>query len=206
MLVERLNAKILIKKECEVKGKNLLLFEEWYGNPGRQWLPVVEPEVRGIERFLPAQPIDLIRQGKFHKVPFITGVTRDEFEYKVIGMIEQAKSGNDSMFRDLNDRWEKLAPINFYYERGGDRSKEISRKLREFYLQGKPVGADSSEGLAHLFADSGVGYPVHKLVHTVANASDQPVYYYEFTYQGPYSHVVWNSTNKPYVLYHMCIQ
>jgi carboxylesterase type B len=53
--------------------------KERYDNLIIQWLPVVEPEVRGVERFLPAQPIDLIKQGKFHKVPLITGVTKDEF-------------------------------------------------------------------------------------------------------------------------------
>lgn len=42
------------------------------------WKPVVEPEVPGMERFLPAQPIDLIRQGKFYQVPAIFGVTKDE--------------------------------------------------------------------------------------------------------------------------------
>ena len=48
-------------------------------------MPVVESEeVRGVERFLPAQPIDLIRQGKFHKVPFITGVTKDEFGGQIV--------------------------------------------------------------------------------------------------------------------------
>lgn len=41
--------------------------------------PVVEPEVRGVERFLPGQPADLIRQGKFHQVPLLVGLTEDEF-------------------------------------------------------------------------------------------------------------------------------
>lgn len=40
---------------------------------------MVEPEIPGVERFLTAQPIDLIREGKFHHVPLITGVTKDEF-------------------------------------------------------------------------------------------------------------------------------
>jgi len=44
------------------------------------WSPVVEPEVHGVERFLPEQPIDLIKKGKFHKVPLIAGVTKNEFD------------------------------------------------------------------------------------------------------------------------------
>ncbi|XP_058796122.1 uncharacterized protein LOC131666989 [Phymastichus coffea] len=189
-------------KTAEEFGGTVGQFFEWYGNPILQWLPVVEPEVRGIERFLPAQPLDLIKEGKFHKVPFITGVTKDEFGGRIVPMIEQAKSGNDSMFRDLNEQWERLSPINFLYERGTDRSKEISKKLKDFYLDGKNVSVENSEGLARLFADGVIGYSVHKLVNLVAQASDQPVYYYKFTFQGPYSHVTWNDTKKPYGVVH----
>ena len=70
--------------------------------------------------------------------------------YIILEMIEQAKSGNDSMFRDLNDEWERLAPILFLYERGTDESKAISKKLKEFYLRDEPISIENSEGLAHV--------------------------------------------------------
>jgi hypothetical protein len=40
--------------------------------------PTVEVESNEEEIFLPAEPIDLIMQGKFHKVPFLTGVNSSE--------------------------------------------------------------------------------------------------------------------------------
>jgi carboxylesterase type B len=40
--------------------------------------PTVEAENKLEEIFLPAAPIDLIKQGKFHKVPFLTGVNSSE--------------------------------------------------------------------------------------------------------------------------------
>lgn len=43
------------------------------------WSPVVEPEIPGVERFLTAQPVDLIRTKKFYHVPVISGITKDEF-------------------------------------------------------------------------------------------------------------------------------
>jgi hypothetical protein len=39
--------------------------------------PVVEVENKQ-EIFLPADPLDLITEGKFHKVPFLAGVTSSE--------------------------------------------------------------------------------------------------------------------------------
>ena len=56
-----------------------LSFQEWHGDPIVVWQPVVEPEIPGTERFLTAQPLDLIRKGKFHQVPAIFGVNKDEF-------------------------------------------------------------------------------------------------------------------------------
>jgi len=40
--------------------------------------PTVEVENGQQEVFIPADPIDLITQGKFHKVPFLAGVTSSE--------------------------------------------------------------------------------------------------------------------------------
>jgi hypothetical protein len=38
----------------------------------------VEAENGQEELFLPADPIDLITEGKFHKVPFLTGINSSE--------------------------------------------------------------------------------------------------------------------------------
>lgn len=40
--------------------------------------PVIELEEHNDEVFLPDSPINLIRNGKFHKVPIIIGVTSKE--------------------------------------------------------------------------------------------------------------------------------
>ena len=40
--------------------------------------PTVEVQNTQQEVFLPADPIDLITQGKFHKVPFLAGVNSSE--------------------------------------------------------------------------------------------------------------------------------
>lgn len=41
-------------------------------------MPVVEKDF-GQERFLTMQPLDAIRQGKMHAVPYIISQTKDEF-------------------------------------------------------------------------------------------------------------------------------
>lgn len=48
------------------------------------WTPVVEEDF-GQERFLTEHPIKLVTEGKFKKVPLLTGVTEYEFGYKAFG-------------------------------------------------------------------------------------------------------------------------
>nr|AQY62728.1 carboxylesterase [Cnaphalocrocis medinalis] len=184
----------------EISG-TLPKFFEWYGDPILVWTPVIEPEVAGVERFLPDQPINLIKQGKFHHVPYIAGITTDEFAGVVVRPVEEARKGNTTIFDDINANWTKNAPISFLYERNTERSLQISEDLRQFYLKGKPAGVDNYRGLGELYADSVTIFGVHRLINLLAIHSTQPVYYYKFSYQGRYSHVTW-ADKKPYGVVH----
>ncbi|KMQ95962.1 esterase fe4-like protein [Lasius niger] len=181
-------------------------FFEWYGNPILVWTPVVEPEVHGVERFLPEQPIDLIKRGKFHKVPLIAGVTKDEFGGVVVAVEKQRRLGNNSILDDLNNDWYKIAPISFMYERDTPRSRYISTELRQFYFGNQSIGPDTYDGLAHSKADSVVTFPLHRTVKLFAENTDQPIYFYVSSYQGRYSFVMWNETTPYGVVHHDDLQ
>lgn len=181
-------------------------FFEWYGNPILVWTPVVEPEVHGVERFLPEQPVDLIKRGEFHKVPLIAGVTKDEFGGVVAAVEHQRELGNNSILDDLNNDWYKLAPINFMYERDTPRSRNISTELRQFYFGNQSIGPDTYDGLAHIKADSVIIFPLHRAVKLFAENTDQPIYFYVSSYQGRYSFVMWNETTPYGVVHHDDLQ
>ncbi|XP_011645491.1 esterase FE4-like [Pogonomyrmex barbatus] len=169
-------------------------FFEWYAYPVLIWAPVVEPEVHGVERFLTEQPVDLIRQGKFHKVPLIVGVTKDEFSGVAAYVMKQHELGNDSFVNDLNNEWYRIAPISFMYERDTPRSRNISAELRRFYFNDQPISPDNSDALAKLNSDSIITYPLYRAARLIAENSDQPTYFYKFSYQGRHSFVMWNET------------
>ncbi|KAJ8686609.1 hypothetical protein QAD02_022403 [Eretmocerus hayati] len=191
----------LRSKPAEAFEKTVKKFHEWQGDPIPIWLPVVEPNIPGVERFLPAQPVDLIRSGNFNHVPLLTGVTQDEFGFRNIRAVEAARRGDNSTFVELNENWDKLAPISFLYQRGTNRSKYISDQLLQFYFHGKPISLKNSIGRAHLYADSVTIFPVHKASSLIAASSRQPVYLFEFTYQGRYSFAHW-SDGKPFGVVH----
>ncbi|XP_034181508.2 uncharacterized protein LOC117604963 [Osmia lignaria lignaria] len=178
----------------------MLQFFEWYGDPILIWEPVVEPEVPGVERFLPAQPLDLIRQKKFNQVPAMFGVTKDEFGGVVVAFENQTKEGND-LYRELNDNWNRIAPISFMYERDTPRSAYITKELRRFYFNNESIDPAHNDGLAHIYTDSVIIFPMYRGAKLIAENSREPVYFYESSYQGRYSFTMWNATT-PYGVVH----
>lgn len=60
--------------------------QDWRGNPILLWTPAVEPDIPGLERFLSEQPYDMITQGRFYQVPYILGITEEEFGGVVVCM------------------------------------------------------------------------------------------------------------------------
>lgn len=64
--------------------------------------------------------------------------------------IEAAKNGDNSIFDDLNNNWEKIAPISFMYERDTDRSKYVSQELMRFYFNNKPITLDNAINHAYV--------------------------------------------------------
>lgn len=57
---------------------------------------------------------------------------------------------NPKLLQDINNDFERIAPIAFIYERGTDNSKLISKELKKFYFQDKPLDNSSLGALAQV--------------------------------------------------------
>ncbi|KAJ8959088.1 hypothetical protein NQ318_022345 [Aromia moschata] len=190
--------KCLKTKPFNELAETLPKFAEFGNDPVLIWSPVIEGDF-GQERFLPAHPITLIMNGNFKKVPFITGVTSDEFGGRAFTIIN-----NETLMKEMNDNFEKVAPIAFEYERTTDQSKTISKALKTFYFQDKPIDKSQLTPLAQLYADSIIGFSVNRAAKLIAEHSNESVYYYRFSYQGRYSHFYLPDSNNttPYGVVH----
>ncbi|KAI4501760.1 hypothetical protein M0802_003095 [Mischocyttarus mexicanus] len=184
----------LKSKPVENFTETMSKFFEYYGDPILIWSPVVEPEVDGVERFLPAQPADLIREGKINEAPLIIGSNQEEFGGVVYGIEKIVQGGNTSILDNLNTQWNTIAPISFQYERNTPRSNYISQELKKFYFGNEEIGTQSYDGIAHIYADSIIIFPVHRVTQLMADYSKLPVYSYQFTYKGRFSFSMWNDT------------
>ncbi|KAL1494980.1 hypothetical protein ABEB36_010476 [Hypothenemus hampei] len=179
-------------------GESLPKFAEFGIDPVIIWTPVVERDF-GQPRFLTAHPITLIQNGEFHKVPFITGITNDEFAQRAFNVVQNA-----TLLKQINEKWEETAPIAFLYERNGDHSKVISKTLKKFYFDDKPINQSLLANLGQLYADALVGFGVNRAIKLISEKNNASTYYYKFNYQGRYSHFYTPDSNntKPYGVVH----
>nr|AIY68330.1 putative integument esterase [Leptinotarsa decemlineata] len=174
--------KCLRTKTYNELGESLPKFKEFGEDPAMIWSPVIEGDF-GQPRFLTGHPINLISNGQFRKIPFMTGQTSQDFGQRAFAVIY-----NETLSKQMNAEFDKIAPIAFLYEKNTEQSKTISKTLKTFYLQDKPIGKTQIPGLSQLYSDAVVGFGVNRAAKLISQYSNQSVFYYRFSYQGRYSH------------------
>uniref|UniRef100_T1GPJ9 carboxylesterase n=1 Tax=Megaselia scalaris TaxID=36166 RepID=T1GPJ9_MEGSC len=108
---------------------------------------------------------------------------------------------NNLLRNELDQNFDKYAPICFLYESSLPRAKNISAELRQNYLGAGSLHPQRSlKGLSELFADSLTGFGVHRFVHLAARFTK--VYYYRFSYEGRNSHIYYPNVTPYGVVHH----
>ncbi|KAJ4438848.1 hypothetical protein ANN_14801 [Periplaneta americana] len=115
------------QKEVQFRGKCL-------------FTPVIERgRVEGEEAFLEESPVDLMNQGRFHKVPLITGITSHEglIMLKEILMNPQQLELYNKNFEQLVRRILRIVKVN------DNQLKIAARKIKQFYFGDRPLCQDT---------------------------------------------------------------
>ncbi|XP_063924662.1 esterase FE4-like [Zophobas morio] len=164
-------------KSAEEIVKTLPRFLEFGKNPLLTYTPVIEKDY-GQQRFIIEHPVKSIVNNNFQELPVLVGVTQNEFAFQTLNLIL-----NKTLRQELNTNFEKWAPVIFGYERHTEKSKNISRTIRQFYLGDGRLTLLSLIPLGEAFADGITGFAVNRAVDLISNKSSCSVYYYKFTYQ-----------------------
>uniref|UniRef100_A0A1Y1LPN2 Carboxylic ester hydrolase n=1 Tax=Photinus pyralis TaxID=7054 RepID=A0A1Y1LPN2_PHOPY len=188
--------KCLRTKSAKELGDSLGGFAEYGSDPVSIWTPVIELDF-GQERFFTEHPIKNALNGNFQKVPIMAGITTEEFSYQALGVVN-----NPQLLREMDEEFDRVAPIAFVYERNTTRSKAISRKLREEFLGPGPLTQSSLKGLGYLYADGVVGFGVNRGIKMLAAKNTECTYYYRFSYPGRFSYFYLPNTTTPYGVTH----
>ncbi|KAG8291681.1 hypothetical protein J6590_054414 [Homalodisca vitripennis] len=142
--------------------------------------PVVE---EGPDAFLTADPFHLLQTGQFSEVPLILGVTKKEFAARGYYVLLNA-----TLTEEFNDKFDTSAPVEFMYERKGEKSRAISAAIRKFYVNNQPISNRTRTRFMEIYTDSLITFSVVQTARLIAAKSSHPVYLYLFDYAGMYSH------------------
>ncbi|XP_047495001.1 venom carboxylesterase-6-like [Penaeus chinensis] len=118
-----------------------LAFNVWNGNP-----TVMLPRVDG--EFLPDHPAVLLRQGNFHKVDLIFGITKHEGEIAALMTI-----GNKELSRSLAENFSQNGPAALYLDPWDDDPEYLARRAFHHYLGPLEVTVDKADAFMELMGD-----------------------------------------------------
>ncbi|CAG0886030.1 unnamed protein product [Darwinula stevensoni] len=125
--------------------------------------------------FLPDDPKILLRKGRFAKVPFMTGVTRDEGFLSVYKVLL-----NETLLPEIDGNWDYYCP-RMFLGKTEDTWNYCSR-LRKQYFGDRPINRHNRYDLVRMMGDHMV--KVGTLETVKAQSRFVPTYLYSFEYEG----------------------
>ena len=154
--------------------------------------PRVDPESK--LPFMPSEPIDVMKQGGFQHVPWISGITDDEGAFKASAFFNDMKT-----VREFEEDFEKLGPLMFGLHDGQSEAPKINaQRVREYYWGAdKQLDKDNMADLVNAISDSSYSHPVDTASKIHAMRSQSPVYVYHFGYRGQNSLTQLDTNNYP---------
>ncbi|XP_047535864.1 esterase FE4-like [Vanessa atalanta] len=127
--------------------------------------------------FFNGTPYDIVKSGKFNKVPIIVGYTDAEggFFYRLL---------SNKLVKDLNENFSDRLPCVFSWCSEKERNK-IGKSLRNHYFrQGSINYKTSVKGLIQYYSDWIAYGSINAFSKIMTEFSDQSVFNYQFSYDG----------------------
>lgn len=143
------------------------------------FVPTLEAEDSLEERFLFEDPTDLVVNGSFYDVPVIIGTTSNEG----LLMVREYML-DEEVFTRYNENDEFFVPLSFNLQSNALKIKEVAESLKEQYFQGNSLSEQNLNEWAEFHTDAQFKFPTDRVVKSFTKFSTQPIYYYDFTYDG----------------------
>ncbi|XP_068084826.1 esterase FE4 [Anabrus simplex] len=143
-------------------------------------LPSVEPVVEGEEAFITEDPLTLLDEGKFHNVPYLTGVTSAEGVF----LLEVGILGSNVTLKDIDKDFDQVFKPELRICREEPCGDAMIPKIRSFYLGDQPLNNDTLPNFIDLCTDISFADGVLHGVKKISSRNSAPVYFYQFSYDG----------------------
>ncbi|XP_047106559.1 venom carboxylesterase-6-like [Schistocerca piceifrons] len=145
------------------------------------WVPSAEPEHESA--FLTEEPWTLVAEGRFTYVPYMSGVTDLE---QLAQVMSHGVLSSDSRVRNLDENFDEIVGCDLRLPTRKERL-DGALSVKQFYYNGSEITMKENYTTAlfdsHLFFVEGVD----AVIRSTARYSSEPVFYYEFSFNGPLS-------------------
>jgi carboxylesterase type B len=154
---------------------------EFSGKERLQFEPSAETTTTGNE-FITHNPVVLMKQGKIaNKVPLIIGVTINDGAVPPLA----AYLAKADYINKVNSEWDTKLPLLLDYKKSASDPAVVSKKIKDYYFEGKDVTQESKFRITDIVADRFFFGPA--LNFAIQYSAHAPTYTYVITYQGQFS-------------------
>lgn len=196
-------SKVLLECLRKVCARKLVqsgdFFKYFSVDPLTVYTLVIEKQTeKNPEPFLTRMPKDIILEGKFNMVPWITGTVQNEGNLRASALIRQKAT------RELlNKSFRELMMKEMYYSLSvsANETLKLYKRAQEMYMNGEEFLNEKNpkniQGFIDLWSDRSMKYPFYQSVMLHAAVSNQPIWAYTFEYSGRQTYGdIWAATNE----------
>uniref|UniRef100_A0A1B0GJ50 Carboxylic ester hydrolase n=1 Tax=Lutzomyia longipalpis TaxID=7200 RepID=A0A1B0GJ50_LUTLO len=165
--------------------------EDARNNIGLPFVPSIEenietwddadPDVNHDEPFLTEPPIDLLKRGNFHKIPYITGFNSHE----AMLFLRRLRKDPNLLVAYQNDST-RVLPADLQIPGGRDsrEGQTIAGSVRKFYLGSRPITQDTINELIDMWTDLMFVRGIVTSARLHGAARNATTYLYRFAFDG----------------------
>uniref|UniRef100_A0A0K8TV97 Carboxylic ester hydrolase n=1 Tax=Epiphyas postvittana TaxID=65032 RepID=A0A0K8TV97_EPIPO len=137
--------------------------------------PCVERNI-GEETFLEDNPVNILKQGKYRKVPVLYGFANMEGLFRIDKFFEWKDQ--------MNERFSDFLPADLTFKSEKERA-DVAQVVKEFYFGDKSVGEETIQAYIDYFTDVIFAYPHLRSAGLQVAAGSDSIYLYEYSYYTP---------------------
>ncbi|XP_049800004.1 esterase B1-like [Schistocerca nitens] len=142
------------------------------------FVPVVEPP--SPTAIIVEDPALVLKEGRFHQVPVMTGV--DSADGSVLVQTTDLFN-NPKLVADVRENFTTLVGQHLHLPTEQQRA-EAAAKLQDFYFKGKGFSLEDPQAVYDMISDIYYIEPCEAFVQALVKVSSAPVYYYHYDYDG----------------------
>ncbi|KAF5277750.1 hypothetical protein FQR65_LT03730 [Abscondita terminalis] len=165
------------------------LFKTFSTEPYALYGPVTEVKTPlNPEPYITEDPLNLIQEGRFHKVPWIVGVVEDEGILRASPLLRQKNTQTE-----LNSNFDKIGSeiLGIGLSVPPDQVSSVWNRITNYFIGDNYVNVTEPEdvqGFINLYSDRAFTYGSYQSALLHAWRGHSPVWFYNFAYKGEYSY------------------